>query len=54
MEDLSGAKTGGPDDDLLAFVRRRQVQTYTTLDKLKEVLGGEKQNQPQMLPPARV
>jgi uncharacterized protein (DUF1501 family) len=38
VEGLSATKDNGPDDDLLAFVRRRQVQTYTTIDKLKEVL----------------
>lgn len=38
IEDL--AKPGGPDDgdDLLQFVQRRQVQTYTTLDRLQELL----------------
>ena len=51
IEDLSKSKDNGPDDDLLAFVRRRQVQTYTTLDKLKEVLESEKKaNQPNPLP----
>src|SRR5262249_19593281 len=40
IEDLTGKPPAadGPDDDLLAFVRRRQVQTYATLDKLHEVL----------------
>src|SRR5262249_45967936 len=28
------------DGDLLQFVQRRQLQTYTTLDRLQEVLGG--------------
>jgi len=34
------AKPAGPEDkdDLLQFVQRRQVQTFTTLDKLEEVL----------------
>lgn len=32
------AKDPQPSDDLLSFVRRRQVQTYTTFDKLREVL----------------
>jgi uncharacterized protein (DUF1501 family) len=38
MEDL--AKPAGPDDpnDLLQFVQRRQVQTYTTLDRLQELM----------------
>ncbi len=40
IEDL--AKVSQPDDkgSLLAFVRRRELQTYTTLDQLKEVLSG--------------
>jgi uncharacterized protein (DUF1501 family) len=51
IEDMTKAKADGPDDDLLAFVRRRQVQTYTTLDKLKEVLEADKKpNQPQPVP----
>jgi uncharacterized protein (DUF1501 family) len=33
------AKPEGGDDDLLQFVRRRQSQTYTTLDKVQEVLN---------------
>ena len=32
------AKPDDGADDLLQFVRRRQVQTYTTLDKIQEVL----------------
>jgi uncharacterized protein (DUF1501 family) len=44
LEDLTKANGGGPDDDLLAFVRRRQVQTYTTLDKLKEVMEADKKD----------
>src|SRR5207248_11774597 len=48
IEDLVKAKDDGPDDDLRAFVRRRQVQTYATLDKLKEVLESSKKDaQPQ-------
>jgi uncharacterized protein (DUF1501 family) len=52
IEDLTKSKGEGPVDDLLAFVRRRQVQTYTTLDKLKEVLeaGKKDANQPQPAP----
>jgi uncharacterized protein (DUF1501 family) len=50
IEDLTKSQGDGPDDDLLAFVRRRQVQTYTTLDKLKEVMEADKKasqpNQP--------
>jgi uncharacterized protein (DUF1501 family) len=39
MEEL--ARPAGPadDGDLLQFVQRRQVQTYSTLDRLEEVLG---------------
>jgi uncharacterized protein (DUF1501 family) len=42
MEDL--AKPAGPDngEDLLQFVQRRQVQTYSTLDRLQELLKEEK------------
>jgi uncharacterized protein (DUF1501 family) len=37
LEDLN--KSASPDkDDLLQFVQRRQTQTYSTLDKLQEVL----------------
>jgi uncharacterized protein (DUF1501 family) len=36
IEDLAGA--AAPGDDLVDFVRRRQVQTYATLDRLREVL----------------
>jgi uncharacterized protein (DUF1501 family) len=54
IEDLTGTKPDTPDDDLLAFVRRRQVQTYTTLDKLKAVLETDKDNdQPRQAPAAR-
>jgi uncharacterized protein (DUF1501 family) len=51
IEELTGAKSDGSDEDLLAFVRRRQVQTYTTLDKLKDVLeSANKKNNPQAQP----
>jgi uncharacterized protein (DUF1501 family) len=51
LEDMTKAKDNAPDDDLLAFVRRRQVQTYTTLDKLKVVLEADKKaNQPNQVP----
>jgi uncharacterized protein (DUF1501 family) len=44
------AKPAGPEDkdDLLQFVQRRQVQTFTTLERLEEVLKnhrGNRQNQ---------
>jgi uncharacterized protein (DUF1501 family) len=49
IETLTGKapEQEGPDDDLLAFVRRRQVQTYATLDKLHEVLESFKNENPQ-------
>ncbi len=37
LEDLA-RPAGGAADDLLQFVKRRQVQTYATLDRLQEVL----------------
>ncbi len=36
LEEVADPEQGG--DDLLQFVRRRQAQTYTTLDKIQEVL----------------
>jgi uncharacterized protein (DUF1501 family) len=36
LEEVANPDDGG--DDLLQFVRRRQAQTYTTLDKIQEVL----------------
>jgi uncharacterized protein (DUF1501 family) len=38
LEELAGPAAPGAADDLLQFVRRRQLQTYTTLDQLQEVL----------------
>jgi uncharacterized protein (DUF1501 family) len=38
IESLTHSPPDAPNDDLLSFVRRRQVQTYETLDKLREVL----------------
>jgi uncharacterized protein (DUF1501 family) len=38
LEEVAKTDEKGADDDLLQFVRRRQVQTYTTLDKVEEVL----------------
>lgn len=38
IESLATTPADAPGDDMLAFVRRRQVQTYETLDKLREVL----------------
>jgi uncharacterized protein (DUF1501 family) len=38
VEDLSGS--AAKDDDLLSFVQRRQVQTLTAIDQLKELLEG--------------
>jgi uncharacterized protein (DUF1501 family) len=40
IEDLAkGPSLAQDDDDLLQFVQRRQLQTYTTLDRLQEVLN---------------
>jgi uncharacterized protein (DUF1501 family) len=38
IEELANPAGATAGDDLLDFVRRRQVQTYATLDRLKEVL----------------
>jgi uncharacterized protein (DUF1501 family) len=38
IEGLAKPATPANTDDLLQFVRRRQVQTYTTVDRLQEVL----------------
>ncbi len=38
------------DDDLLQFVQRRELQTYTTLDKLQEVLQTRNQQGPRFGP----
>jgi uncharacterized protein (DUF1501 family) len=38
IEELSRPTPSADKEDLLQFVRRRQVQTYTTLDRLQEVL----------------
>jgi uncharacterized protein (DUF1501 family) len=43
LEEVANPEQEG--DDLLQFVRRRQAQTYTTLDKIQEVL-----NAPQTMP----
>ncbi len=37
IEELNGGTDGGP-GDLTAFVRRRQLQTYTSLQKIEEAL----------------
>ena len=39
IEDLN-AETGGAKADLAAFVRKRQLQTYTSLQKIEEALQG--------------
>jgi uncharacterized protein (DUF1501 family) len=46
LEEVAKPEDG---DDLLQFVRRRQVQTYTTLDKIQEVLKAPA-SQPQPTP----
>lgn len=47
LDDLTTPKKGEDTGDLLSFVQRRQVETYTTLDRLREFLdkrknGGER------------
>jgi uncharacterized protein (DUF1501 family) len=43
LEDLARPAETRGQGDLLQFVRRRQVQTYTTLDRLQEVLSAPRQ-----------
>ncbi len=38
LEDLAGGSLAADKDDLLPFVQRRHLQTYTSVEKLKEVL----------------
>jgi uncharacterized protein (DUF1501 family) len=40
LGDLSTPGNGAPDDDLLSFVQRRQVQTLTAVENLRELLEG--------------
>jgi uncharacterized protein (DUF1501 family) len=40
LEDLSAGASGSADDDLLSFVQRRQVQTLTAVENLRELLEG--------------
>jgi uncharacterized protein (DUF1501 family) len=40
LKDLSAPAGGSAEDDLTAFVRRRQAQTLTALDTLRELLEG--------------
>jgi uncharacterized protein (DUF1501 family) len=46
IQDLN-SETTGPAADLAAFVRKRQLQTYTSLKKLEEALRETAPNQPQ-------
>lgn len=39
LEELAQPAAGPDSGDLLQFVQRRQLQTYTTLDRIQEVLG---------------
>jgi uncharacterized protein (DUF1501 family) len=39
IETLANSPATGEKNSLLQFVERRQVQTYTTLDRLQEILG---------------
>jgi uncharacterized protein (DUF1501 family) len=38
IDSLASSDSNAPSDDLTSFVRRRQVQTYETIDKIREVL----------------
>jgi uncharacterized protein (DUF1501 family) len=40
VEDLSAPAGKAPDDDLISFVQRRQVQTLTAVETLRELLEG--------------
>jgi uncharacterized protein (DUF1501 family) len=40
LEDLATDHRQGPDGDLLAFVERRQLQTLTAVEQLRELLEG--------------
>src|SRR5262249_17580533 len=40
LEDLSSAKGSKVEDDLTSFVQRRQVQTLTAVENLRELLEG--------------
>jgi uncharacterized protein (DUF1501 family) len=44
LEDLATPEGKDDPNDLLQFVQRREVQTYTTLDRIKEVLDAEHPN----------
>jgi uncharacterized protein (DUF1501 family) len=45
LEQLAKPAETADDSSLLQFVQRRQVQTYTTLDRLQEVLANQQMNQ---------
>jgi uncharacterized protein (DUF1501 family) len=45
LEDLAQPTKSNAPDDLLQFVQRRQVQTYTTLDRMRAALGASKSGQ---------
>src|SRR5581483_8438309 len=44
MEDLAKPAEEAGKEDLLQFVRKRQLQTYTTVDKIQEVLQTQNPN----------
>src|SRR5262245_10050920 len=46
MEALAQPAEASGNEDLLQFVQRRQLQTYTTLDRLQEVLQNQQNQQP--------
>src|SRR5262249_44592795 len=45
MEALAQPAEASGNEDLLQFVQRRQLQTYTTLDRLQEVLQNQQPNE---------
>src|SRR5207249_313674 len=54
LEDLNSGDDANA--DLAAFIRKRQLQTYTSLKKIEEALkdaGGQQPNQPQPFRPGR-
>jgi len=42
IQDLAEPEPAGKADDLLQFIQRRQIQTYSTLDRLRDILKEDK------------
>jgi uncharacterized protein (DUF1501 family) len=42
IQDLAEPSPTGKTDDLLQFIQRRQIQTYSTLDRLRDILKEDK------------